>query len=280
MNSPSAGETPPARAPSSSLHIVWVLPHLLGTYGDGGNVIVLRQRLRWRGIAVHVTPTTPRDPLPSNGDLYVLGGGEDWAQEAALDLLDAARHRRTLQGPSPVFAVCAGLQILGNSLPRPDGRQRRGLELLDATTVRGRQRAIGEVIAEADPSLALGRLAGFVNHAGSTTLGSSSRPLARIVSGPGNSRDPSLGEGACQDNILATYLHGPVLARNPGLADLLLAKAVGYALPQLAPTRPDRPAEEAGPAAETGAAPTPWRPRPEQELPSGLRSRSASATRG
>lgn len=252
MSHAEAGEAPwgaVSAPPSGSVHIVSVLPHLLGTYGDGGNVTVLRQRLRWRGIAVRVTSTTPRDPLPSGGDLYVLGGGEDWAQEAALNLLDSARHRRTLQGPAPVFAVCAGLQILGNSLPRPDGGQRRGLELLDATTVRGLQRAIGEVTADPDPSLGLGRITGFVNHAGLTTLGSCSRPLARMVAGPGNSLDPSEGEGACQDNILATYLHGPVLARNPGLADHLLTLTIGSPLTPLAATRHGQPPLGAQPTA-------------------------------
>lgn len=222
------------------MHVAVLFPELLGTYGDGGNVLVLRQRLAWRGVAVELVPVSLRDPVPDSCDLYVLGGGEDRAQEHALEALrrSGALGRAVNRG-SVVFAVCAGLQLLGSTITYRDGAVCPGLGLLDLTTTLLDHRAIGDVVAEPAADLGLPRMKGFANHAGSTVLGPAARPLAEVISGPGNSAAEGGQDGARQGAVLATYLHGPVLARNPALADLVLSRVLGRPLDPLPDDEPD-----------------------------------------
>ncbi len=218
-----------------ALRVAVLYPELLGTYGDGGNAVVLRQRLRWRGRPVEVLEVALADAVPAGADLYVLGGGEDEAQLRALEALHASPAlARAVDRGVPLFAVCAGLQLLGSTLTDRQGAQRAGLGLLDATTDRLAVRAVGEVTVRPDAALGLPPLAGFTNHGGRTVLGPAARPLGSVLSGAGNA-GPGGVEGAQQGSVLATYLHGPVLARNPALADLLLERALGEALEPLEP---------------------------------------------
>ena len=232
---------------TSALRIAVVFPELLGTYGDGGNVLVLQRRLAWRGLACETVPVALDSPVPADCDLYVLGGGEDSAQTAALAALrrSPGLHQALGRG-APVFAVCAGLQLLGVSVMDRDGVVTAGLGLLDAETRLGPTRLVGPVTGRPDPALGLPLMSGFANHAGRTRLGPQARPLATLTSGPGN--DDADGadasrEGALQGGIVASYLHGPVLARNPGLADLLLARGLGEPVEPL----PQTPGPSAGP---------------------------------
>jgi CobQ-like glutamine amidotransferase family enzyme len=215
----------------SAVRIALVSPDLLGTYGDKGNAEVLRQRLRWRGRSAEVVSVT--GTVPTDCDIYVLGGGEDSAQVLAAER--AARSRGlqgTVEQGAVVLAVCAGLQILGERFAGPDGREHPGLGLLDVTTTRRARRAVGEVVASPIPAeLAGAVLTGFENHGGATRLGPAAQPLAHVVSGVGNGGEGT--EGVTTGRIVGTYLHGPVLARNPALADLLLEWAVGEPLPPL-----------------------------------------------
>ncbi len=234
----------------ADLTIGLVLPDVLGTYGDDGNALVLRQRARMRGVDAEILPVKLGESVPESLDLYCLGGGEDTAQILAAEhliadggLTRAAHHGR------PIFSVCAGLQVLGESF-RADGRVIDGLGLIDATTVALQTRAIGEITST--PTRAgltadlTEPLTGFENHLGATLLGPGAEPLGRVTRGIGNcdvaaSADVSDGtrqrfaEGAVQGSVIATYMHGPVLARNPQLADLLLARAMGVALGELEP---------------------------------------------
>jgi CobQ-like glutamine amidotransferase family enzyme len=224
-----------------SLSIVVVYPDLLGTYGDGGNGLVLARRAAWRGIDVDLVQALSDGPLPE-ADLYTLGGGEDGPEVRAAESLGTEGSlARAVAAGAVVLAVCAGFQIVGRSFPAADGRTCAGVGLLDVTTVKGAgPRAVGEVVAEpwADPGLAdLPTLTGFENHGGVTTVGPGATPLARVVHGVGNGGGDGT-EGAWADRVVGTYLHGPVLARNPGLADLLL----GWAL-----TRPGAPPVELAP---------------------------------
>ena len=134
-----------------------------------------------------------------------------------------------------MLVVCAGLQILGESLELNDGRRVAGLGLLDLVTDRMPKRAVGETVAECDPALGVPPITGFSNHGGGTRLGPAARPLGRVLSGPGNAGDDDRDEGVLQGAVLGSYLHGPLLARNPALADLLLSRAVGGPLPELPP---------------------------------------------
>jgi CobQ-like glutamine amidotransferase family enzyme/UDP-N-acetylmuramyl tripeptide synthase len=230
----------PRRAGSggpSALRVVVIYPDLLGTYGDGGNGCVLAARAAWRGIPVELVLARSDAGLPQGADLYCVGGGEDGPQIQAAERLGDGNLTAAVAGGATVLAVCAGYQIMGTSFPGPDGSLHAGVGLLDVSTVRGSgRRAVGEIVAEplmVAPDLVpvtagtgLARLTGFENHAGVTTLGSSAQPLARVISGTGNA-EGSGTDGARAGRVVGTYLHGPVLARNPRLADMLLALATG-----------------------------------------------------
>jgi len=210
-----------------AVRIALVFPSLLGTYGDGGNASVLAQRLRWRGIDADVIDVAVDEPVPELADIYVLGGGEDTAQTIAVSRLgDGVLHRAVDAGKS-VFAVCAGFQILGETFLDGQGDVHPGLGLLDCRTDRlPGARAVGELL---DESTELGLLTGYENHGGRTTLGPAAGPLAVVREGVGNG--DAGADGAIQGSVVATYLHGPALARNPALADHLLRRVV----PDLAP---------------------------------------------
>jgi CobQ-like glutamine amidotransferase family enzyme len=229
---------------SERVEIVLVFQSLLGIYGDRGNATVLAKRLAWRGFDAVLSTVEPGDPLPDTGDVYLLGGGEDAAQISAVNALraDGGLHRAVDRGAA-VLAVCAGYQIVGRSFTVADGPGGtpegdsviEGLGLLDVTTTRGPVRAVGEILSRWE-----GRdgdeqwLTGFENHGGYTVLGPDAAPLARVEVGVGNCGDGT--EGAVAGTVVGTYPHGPVLARNPALADHVLALALGEPLAPL-----DRP---------------------------------------
>jgi CobQ-like glutamine amidotransferase family enzyme len=211
-------------ARESDVRVGLVYPELLGTYGDRGNAVVLVERLRRRGIRAALVEVTAGSIIPASLDVFVLGGGEDNPQSAAAEGMraSAANIEQARAGGAVVFAVCAGLQNIGTTYETGDGEHIEGLGLVDATTVAGPDRLIGEVVVEPDAPLPL--LTGFENHSGRTRLGHDIRPLGavRVGGGNGDGVDGVLGE-----RILGTYLHGPVLPRNPALADFLLEWVVG-----------------------------------------------------
>ena len=217
---------------AETVRIGLVLPDVMGTYGDGGNAVVLRQRLRLRGIAAEIVEITLADPVPDSLDLYTLGGAEDYAQRLATKHL--LRHQglqRAVARGAPVLAICAAIQVLGHWYETSAGERVEGVGLLDVTTSPQEKRTIGEVVSKPLVEGLSQQLTGFENHRGGTVLGPDARPLAAVVKGAGN-RDGDGYDGAVQGSVVATYLHGPCLARNPELADLLLSKVVG-SLPPL-----------------------------------------------
>ena len=224
------------------LTIGLVLPDVLGTYGDDGNALVLRQRARMRGIDAEVKQLRYGDAIPESLDIYTVGGGEDTAQILAAQHLAAdGGLKRASEAGRPILAICAGLQVLGTNF-RAAGRMVDGLGLIDATTSSLGKRTIGEVASTPLIDGLTAPLTGFENHMGATILGSDASPLGRLTRGVGNcdahgsrSHDDVGVEGAVQGSIIATYMHGPALARNPELADLLLARAMGVAVDELAP---------------------------------------------
>lgn len=216
----------------SRVRVALVLPELLGTYGDRGNATVLVQRLRWRGIGAEVVEVGGNTPVPADCDVYMIGGGEDIAQLAAVRWLHTHPGlQRAVARGAVVLAVCAGFQILGSSFAGTDGAMHPGLGLFDVVTRPLSRRAIGEIVVEPAAGLGIRSLTGFENHGGATQLGPGAAALGRVVSGIGNGFDGI--EGAVQGRLVGTYLHGPVLARNPDLADLLLTWAVGHPLAPL-----------------------------------------------
>jgi hypothetical protein len=222
----------------STLRLVWIYPDLLSTYGDRGNLLILARRAALRGLAVESIAVRSDQPLPASADIYLIGGGEDGPQALAAQRLigDGGLHRAVAQGAA-VLAVCAGYQLFGTSF-FAKGAQCTGLGLLDLRSDRGETRAVGELRGDIDPRLGLPPLTGFENHGGRTHLGPGVAPLARVTAGIGND---GATEGAWHGKILGTYSHGPALARNPAIADLLLRWALGTdSLPPLDDTWPDK----------------------------------------
>lgn len=212
-----------------SLVIVRLYHDLLGTYGDQGNAEVLIHRAKAREINTELIEVTPGMAIPRTGNIYLLGGGEDGPQTASLELMqkDGGLNAAADNGAT-VFAVCAGFQVIGKSLPGYEGRIINGLGLVDVETiVNAAPRSVGELVVKPTSS-ALPILTGFENHQGLTNLGEGVTPLGHVISGVGNGFDRT--EGVWQGNVVGTYMHGPGLARNPELADALIESATGSKL--------------------------------------------------
>jgi lipid II isoglutaminyl synthase (glutamine-hydrolysing) len=225
----AAGRRPAGRG--DALRLVWIYPDLLSTYGDRGNLLMLERRARLRGLPVESVELNSDQAVPRQGDIYLLGGGEDLPQVLAVRRLQADGGLAAVaQTGAVIFAVCAGYQLIGKVFGGAQGEPVEGLGILDISSGRGEKRGVGEVVADVDAELGVDRLTGFENHQGVTTLGPGVRPLARVARGVGNGDGT---EGAYAGRILGTYLHGPALVRNPGLADLLLSWAAGR-LPPIA----------------------------------------------
>lgn len=211
----------------SSLRLVWVYPDLLSTYGDQGNVLVVERRARQRRVPVTRIDVRSDQAIPTSGDIYLIGGGEDRPQRLASERLRRdGGLTRAVENGAIVFSVCAGYQILGHEFVNDLGRPEPGLGLLDVVSVRGEgQRCVGDVLADIDPALGLPPLTGFENHQGITHVGASAKPFARTRFGNGNGTGDGT-EGAYNDTVFGTYMHGPVMARNPQIADMLIKLAL------------------------------------------------------
>jgi len=207
------------------LRIGLLYPDLLGTYGDGGNARILAHRARARGIDLELVETRVGDSV-GRADLYLLGGGEDGPQRLARDLLAQQYFASRVADGASVFAVCAGLQILGTSFAVEGNDTYPGLGIVEAVSVRGTKRSVGDMATRVGEHV----LVGFENHGGETTLGEGVSPLGTVVRGRGN--DGAV-DGYRVGRIWATYAHGPALALNPWLADELLASATGQTLAPL-----------------------------------------------
>ena len=215
----------------STVRIGLVLPDVMGTYGDGGNSVVMQKRLRLRGIDAEIVNITLDDPVPSTLDLYTLGGAEDYAQRLATrHLIRYPGLQEAAAKGAPVLAICAAIQVLGHWYETSAGERVDGVGLLDLTTSPQPKRTIGEVVSQPLLHGLTDRLTGFENHRGGTVLGPDAKPLATVISGAGN-REGDGVDGAVQGSVIATYLHGPCLARNPQLADHLLGQVVGDLAP-------------------------------------------------
>jgi len=204
------------------LTVAVLFPDLLGTYGDGGNATALVARARARGVDVEVLEVTIGSVLPA-ASIYLLGGAEDGPQRLACDLLAENGFVQRVDEGAFVFAVCAGLQILGTSFSIEGDASYSGLGLVDAVTTRGAQRSVGDLATMVDGRL----LVGFENHGGVTVLASGLEALGDVVHGRGN--DGRL-DGYRAPRLWATYAHGPVLAQNPWLADEVLQDVLGREL--------------------------------------------------
>jgi hypothetical protein len=196
-----------------------IYPDLLGTYGDGGNAVVLVARARARGIEARIVDVTIGQEIP-DASLYLLGGGEDGPQRLACDLLAEGGLADRVRDGAFVFAVCAGLQILGTSFSIEGDATYPGLALVDASTARGASRSVGDIATTVGDHT----MVGFENHGGVTTLGGEVAAFGDVLVGRGNDGHVDGYRGA---RLWATYAHGPVLAQNPWLADEVLEEVSG-----------------------------------------------------
>ena len=210
--------------------ILHVYPDLLNLYGDGGNVRILQQRLAWRGIPVEVKEVHYGDALSiDEADIVFLGGGPDREQKLACEEL--MKHRdelaRYVENDGVVLAICGGYQILGRTWLLGDELV-EGLNIVGLETRRpgtSADRLVGNIVLESP--LTNMPVVGYENHAGRTYLDEGVRPFGKVVShtGAGNNEDDK-ADGVLFRNVVGTYLHGPLLAKNPQLADHILAKAL------------------------------------------------------
>jgi lipid II isoglutaminyl synthase (glutamine-hydrolysing) len=222
------------------LRVCALYPDLMNIYADRGNILLLERRCRWRGIGFVLSSASLGQALDSDGaDLYYIGGGQDRDQRlCAYDLAESkgdALQRAAARG-AVILAVCGGYQLLGHSYQLGE-ETLPGIGLVDLSTVRAGdgdagKRLIGNVAIEVDlgPGQAPRVLAGFENHGGRTHLGPSAEPLGRVLKGHGNNGKDGY-EGVRSDNVIGTYLHGPVLPKNAWFADWLIQSALGLESP-------------------------------------------------
>ncbi|MGB3827208.1 MAG: cobalamin biosynthesis protein CobB [Ornithinimicrobium sp.] len=209
MSEPSKGD----------IHLVHLYPREMSIYGDLGNTRCLAARLRWHGYRPVVHDHAPGDAWPDRADLILGGGGQDSGQVRVTEDLDrhAQRLRDLAQDGTPMLMVCGMYQLFGEAFITVEGTRLPGLGILDVTTQGNDTRMIGPVVLDTD----FGVVVGYENHSGSTLLGSGQAPFGTVLHGNGNNRVDKV-EGARVHNVVATYLHGPVLPANPALADGLL----------------------------------------------------------
>ena len=197
-------------------------PKLLNLYGDMGNIITLKKRCEWRGIDVEFEEINIGDSI-KNHDLYFIGGGQDKQQEEVAQELYSHKNELTAQrDDGAVFlGICGGYQLFGHYYQPHDKDKLEGISLMDAYTVAGKKRFIGNVTVKTD----LGTLVGFENHSGLTYLQGETKPLGTVVVGNGNNGKDGL-EGGRFKNVFGTYLHGSLLPKNPHFADYLIELAL------------------------------------------------------
>jgi lipid II isoglutaminyl synthase (glutamine-hydrolysing) len=213
------------------LRVLGLYPDQMNIYADRGNIIFLRRRCEWRGIDfVYGGAGQGESVDPAAHDLFYIGGGQDRDQRAvASDMVETKRAALSsaVDDGAVLLAVCGGYQLLGESYQLGE-ETLPGLGLADLRTVREEgPRLIGNVAIETELGGAKRVLAGFENHGGHTYLGSTARPLGRVVNGNGFGNNGGDGlEGVWEKNIVGTYLHGPLLPKNAWLADHLIELAL------------------------------------------------------
>jgi CobQ-like glutamine amidotransferase family enzyme len=217
-----------------SITLLQLYPRDMNIYGDWGNTLVLKRRLEWHGYTVNLTEYNPGDTFPMDVDLIVGGGGQDSGQDIIqTDLLAIGPQLRELaEKDVPMLMICGLFQLFGKFFKTQDGHVIQGIGLLDLETHAGPERLTGNIITKSEE---FGEIVGYENHSGQTFLGKSVSPLGNVVKGAGNNGQDDC-EGARYRNIIATYLHGSLLPKNPAIADFLIEKAVTRKYGEFIPT--------------------------------------------
>ncbi|MBX9770550.1 MAG: hypothetical protein K2X29_04225 [Candidatus Obscuribacterales bacterium] len=207
------------------IRICHLYAHFLNIYGDRGNILTLVKRSEWRGISAEVTAFGLGDKLDiGKHDIYFIGGGQDKQQQVIAE--DLKRHKKALKEATDagavILSICGGYQLLGHYYRPHEGPELPGLSLIDAHTVAGNKRMIGNVVVKQEDG---STLVGFENHSGKTFLGADTKPLGQVTTGNGNNGEDFF-EGVAEKTIFGTYLHGSLLPKNPHFADHLIELAL------------------------------------------------------
>lgn len=213
------------------INIIHLYPDLLNLYGDKGNIACMQKRLEWRGIKANVLQCTNKDSNIDlkSADIIFVGGGSDREQEIVCNKLLEKKDeiKEYVDDNGVLVAVCGGYQLLGKYY-QTSNTKIKGLGILDIYTDAGETRLISNVVLECDKFSQ--PIVGFENHAGRTYIGDCT-PLGKVKFGNGNT-GVSGYEGVLYKNVIATYLHGPLLPKNPQLCDYILTCALKRKYPE------------------------------------------------
>jgi possible adenosylcobyric acid synthase (glutamine-hydrolyzing) len=211
----------------TTITIIQLYPKDMNLYGDWGNTLVLKKRLEWRGFRVEIIDHNPGDATDfSTGDIFVGGGGQDAGQLAIQDdLLSRGEELKNLASNGvPMLLICGMYQLFGRQFVTYDGAVIRGIGVFPVETTAGEERLIGNITLESEQ---FGTIVGYENHSGQTFLDDTVQPLGKVVRGAGNNTTDGT-EGVRFNNVIATYLHGSLLPKNPTIADFLIVKALEH----------------------------------------------------
>jgi CobQ-like glutamine amidotransferase family enzyme len=205
------------------LTVLQLYPRDMNIYGDWGNALVLKRRLEWHGYTPNILEYNPGDSFPTDVDIIVGGGGQDSGQDTIQqDLLSIGTRLHDLADDgTPMLMICGLYQLFGKFFKTQDGHTIEGIGILDVETHAGPERLIGNIITKSEQ---FGDIIGYENHSGQTFLGSDMQPLGKVIKGAGNNGQDDT-EGARYHNVLASYLHGSLLPKNPAIADFLIEQA-------------------------------------------------------
>ncbi len=206
-----------------TINIGHLYPKEMNIYGDTGNVLVLARRLEWRGVGVNVVPVGVGEALPGDVDIIVSGGGQDKGQlDVESDLLAKQTSLQSMADDGVVMLlICGTYQLFGHRFVTGKNEEIRGIGVLDVETFAGEERMIGNVSIDTEHGI----LIGYENHSGQTYLGKDATSLGSVKVGGGNNGVDG-SEGAVVNNVHGTYLHGPILPKNPVFADHLIGLAM------------------------------------------------------
>lgn len=219
---------------SKQITILQLYPKDMNIYGDWGNVLVLKRRLEWHGYSVKLLEYNQGDTFPENVDLVIGGGGQDSGQDSIqTDLLSiGSKLQKLADDGAPMLMICGLYQLFGKFFKASDGHTIEGIGILDIETHAGPERLIGNITTK---SSEFGEIIGYENHSGLTFLGKNVQPLGHVIKGGGNNGQDET-EGTRYKNVIASYMHGSLLPKNPLLADFLIEKAITRKYGEFIPT--------------------------------------------
>lgn len=208
------------------LTILHLYPREMNLYGDHGNILALKRRAEWRGIKTEIIHYEPGDKLPEKVDIIFGGGGQDSGQGKIEDDLKkiAPKLKAFVEDGVPTLVICGLYQLFGEYFETAEGQRIMGANILDLRTKGSDQRLIGNIVINTPE---FGEVVGYENHSGLTKLGENATAFGTVVSGAGNNSE-DMTEGIKYKNCIGSYLHGPILPKNPRVADFLISKAIEH----------------------------------------------------